>query len=53
MKRETFEKYLMDTCEYFVTCYADNTIRQGDIDGLIRENWELIINYYSNFPHQK
>ncbi len=46
MKRETFEKYLMDTCEYFVTCYADNTIRQGDIDGLIRENRELIINYY-------
>ena len=46
MKRETFEKHLMDTCEYFVTCYADNTIRQGDIDGLIRENWELIINYY-------
>ena len=46
MKREVFEQHLMNTCEYFVTCYADNAIRREDMDGLIRENRELIINYY-------
>ena len=46
INRETFEHYLMNTCEYFVRCYVDSAVAEVDVDGLIEKNRDLIIGYY-------
>lgn len=46
INRETFEHYLMNTCEYFVQCYVDNVIKETDNNELVVQNRNLIIGYY-------
>lgn len=46
INRETFEHYLMNTCEYFVQCYVNSAIQETDMGELIEKNRNLIINYY-------
>lgn len=46
MNRETFETYLMRTCQYFITHYVRNALRDKGIDDLVEKNEAIIVNYY-------
>ena len=47
MSRDVFERYLMQTSEYFIAAYIEALLRDGSLDGqVIEPNKALIVNYY-------